>query len=54
MFVGDYGMGGNCLATLGKIPTARIRRESRWHVFIIYIKNNLLIVKKLNKQIKLY
>ena len=54
MFVGNYGMGGNCLATLGKIPTAGFRPESRRYVFKIYIKNNLLIVKKLNKQINLY
>jgi hypothetical protein len=54
MSVGNCGMGGNCLATLGKIPTAGFYLESRRYVFKIYKKNNLLIVKKLNKQIKLY
>jgi hypothetical protein len=47
--VGNYGMAGNCLATLCEIPTDNIRR----YVFQIYIKNNLLIVKNLNKQIKM-
>ena len=47
--VGNYGMVGNCLATLCEIPTDNIRQ----YVFQIYIKNNLLIVKNLNKQIKM-
>jgi hypothetical protein len=47
--IGNYGMTGNCLATLCEIPTDNIRR----YVFQIYIKNNLLIVKNLNKQIKM-
>jgi len=57
IFVGNCGIGGNCLATLGKIPTGSFRLESRWYVFNIYIYiyiYNLLIVKKLNKKIKLY
>jgi hypothetical protein len=37
MSVGNYGMGGNCLATLGKIPTAGFRLESCQYVFNIYI-----------------
>jgi hypothetical protein len=49
MSVSNYGMGGNCLATLCEIPTEIIRR----YVFKIYKNNNLLIVKNLNKQIKL-
>ena len=48
-FVGNYSMAGNCLATLCEISTDIIRR----YVFKIYIKNNLLIVKNLNKQIKM-
>jgi len=47
--VGNYGMAGNCLATLCEIPTDSIRR----YVFKIYKNNNLLIVKNLNKQIKM-
>jgi hypothetical protein len=39
----------NCLATLCEIPTDIIRR----YVFKIYIKNNLLIIKNINKQIKM-
>jgi hypothetical protein len=46
-------MGGNCLTSLGKIPMAGFRLEIRRYVFKRK-KNNLLIVKKLNKQIKLY
>jgi hypothetical protein len=46
-------MAGNCLATLCEIPTDIIRQYIRWYVFKIYIKNNLLIVKNLNKQIKM-
>jgi len=38
MSVGNYGMGGNCLATLGKILTAGFHLESRWYVFKKYIK----------------
>jgi len=49
MSVSNYGMGGNCLATLCEISTETIRR----YVFKIYKNNNLLIVKKINKQIKL-
>jgi hypothetical protein len=47
--VGNYGIGSNCLPTLCEIPTDIIRR----YVFKIYKNNNLLIEKKLNKQIKL-
>jgi len=54
MSVGNYGMGGNFLATLGKIPTVGFLLESRRYVLKIYKKINLLIVKKLNKKIKLY
>jgi len=46
-------MAGNCLATLCEIPTDKIRRYIRRYIFKIYKKNNLLIVKNLNKQIKL-
>jgi len=53
MFVGNYGMASNCLATLCEIPTDKGRWYIRRYVFKIYIKNNLLILKKLNKQIKL-
>jgi hypothetical protein len=49
--VGNYGMTGNCLATLCEISTDNW--YIRWYVFKIYIKNNLLIVKNLNKQIKM-
>jgi hypothetical protein len=35
MSVGNRGMSGNCLATLGKIPTAGFHLESRRYVFKI-------------------
>jgi len=35
MSVGNCGMGGNCLATLGKIPTTDFCLESRRYVFKI-------------------
>jgi hypothetical protein len=44
--VGNCGMGGNFFATLGKIPTAGFRLESRRYLFKIFKKNYLLIVKK--------
>jgi hypothetical protein len=53
MSVGNYGMAGNYLATLCEIPTDTSRQYICRYVFKIYKKNNLLIVKKLNKQIKL-
>ena len=39
IYVGNCGMGGNCLATLGKIPTADFRLECRRYVFKILKKN---------------
>jgi hypothetical protein len=42
-------MAGNFFATVCEIPTDIIRR----YVFKIYKNNNLLIVKNLNKQIKI-
>jgi len=32
-------MGGNFFATLGKIPMAWFRLESRWYLFKIFLKN---------------
>jgi len=46
-------MVGNCFATVCEIPTDIIRRYIRRYVFKIYKNNNLLIVKNLNKQIKI-
>ena len=36
--VGNCGMGGNCLANLGYIPTAGFRLENRRYVFKILKK----------------
>jgi len=50
MSISNYGMAGNCLATLCEILTDNVRQFIHRYVFKIYIKNNLLIVKKLDKQ----
>jgi hypothetical protein len=37
--IGDFGIGGNCFATLSKIPTAWFRLLGCRYLFKIFLKN---------------
>jgi hypothetical protein len=44
--VDNCGMGGNFFATLGKIPKASFRLESRQYLFTIFLKKLFINSKK--------